>query len=376
MTAIGPCSTLAAVQQSTSIIDKVESFLRRYIFFTDDRLYLLVAVWTLATYFHRDFEYFGYLAISSPEPECGKSVLLRILDKFVFKSSGIFASQSEASLFRGGSGKTQLFDEVDTWLHMANLKAILNAGFQRDAAKVVRCDRVQQNKRETFQLAEYDAYAPRALAGIDLQRVLPLPTKTRSFLISMERRKKSERTEKFRGRAAAAEATKLHIEIQTWATQSANSVRLTYEAAPFACLNDFGERTIDISESLMSTLEAAYSGSARLDSERVRLLQAIAIAREESNTSDSAEMVFRALRKIAEHEDPVIGNATELVGMCESHGFVFGDERSVSDALIQHGKSAVSKRLNGGNPLYRYVLTKHEIDDICSRYYPDDVRGL
>ena len=187
----------SAVEINASILDKIESFFRRFVSLPNDRLYLLVSAWTLATYFYKDFEYFGYLAISSPEPECGKSVLLRILDKLVFNSSGVFASQTEASLFRDAC-RTQLFDEIDACLHIAKLKQILNAGFQR-GAKVPRCDKVQQSKKETFELGLYDAYAPRALAGISLERVLPGPTKTRTFMISMERRKKSERTQKFRG---------------------------------------------------------------------------------------------------------------------------------------------------------------------------------
>ena len=72
-----------------TIIDHVAQFVERFVFIRDKALYLLIALWVLATYLHEKFEYTGYLFAHSPEPQSGKSRLLEVLDLLVSKSSGV-----------------------------------------------------------------------------------------------------------------------------------------------------------------------------------------------------------------------------------------------------------------------------------------------
>ena len=104
-----------------------------------------------------------------------------------------------------------------------------------------------------------------------------------------------------------------------------------------------------------------------LEIERSKLLGAIAVSRGEQYDSGATAKAFRALQQLAQDENPVRANATELVAKCA--GFSDCDERAFSEALIKHGKTPVSARINGGIPLKRYVISKQEIDEICATYY-------
>ena len=92
----------------------------------------------------------------------------------------------------------------------------------------------------------------------------------------------------------------------------------------------------------------------------------------EQYDSGATAKAFRALQKLAQDENPVRANATELVAKCA--GFSDCDERAFSEALIKHGKAPVSARINGGIPLKRYVISKQEIDEICATYYTAEPR--
>lgn len=120
-----------ATQAPSTIIEKVEQFVRRFVFFKDDSLYRLVALWIVATHLHSAFEYTGYLFAYSARPQSGKSRLLEVLDLLVLNSSGILISPTEAVLFHTASGGTQLLDEVDSWSERDTLRSVLNAGFRR-----------------------------------------------------------------------------------------------------------------------------------------------------------------------------------------------------------------------------------------------------
>jgi putative DNA primase/helicase len=176
-----------------NIIDAVIAFVHRFVFLKDEALYLLVAVWIVATYFHQDFDFSGYLFAYSPEPQSGKTTLLDVLNLLVANSSGIQISPTPAILFRTANGKTQLLDEIDTWMNHEELRSVLNAGFQK-GAKVSRMDK---DPKSGFKTQEFPVYGPKALAGIGFNQ-LTRATRDRTFALAMVRQKKGEKRERFR----------------------------------------------------------------------------------------------------------------------------------------------------------------------------------
>src|SRR5271166_3381719 len=76
-----------AVGADETIIDRVASFIERFVFLQRKSLYHLIATWCVGTHVHPGFEYYPYLLACSPQPESGKSRLLEVLDLLVFESS-------------------------------------------------------------------------------------------------------------------------------------------------------------------------------------------------------------------------------------------------------------------------------------------------
>ena len=128
-------------QDNQIIVDRVATFVERFVFLESKPMYQLVALWIIATHLHQTFQYMGYLFIHSPEKQCGKTRLLEILHLLVLNLTGIDSSPTAAVVSRTAWGNTQLLDEGDGWPDLPGLRNILNAGFQRNG-QTFRC---QQN---------------------------------------------------------------------------------------------------------------------------------------------------------------------------------------------------------------------------------------
>src|SRR4029077_18387961 len=111
-------------------------------------------------------------------PQSGKTTLLDVLDLLVANSSGVQISPTPAILFRTANGKTQLLDEIDTWMNHEELRSILNAGFQKGA----KVSRMEKDAKLSLKAHEYLVYGPKALAGIGFSR-LTRATRDRTFAI-------------------------------------------------------------------------------------------------------------------------------------------------------------------------------------------------
>src|SRR6266536_2125407 len=131
----------AALQETEgkkTVIERVLEFVQRFVFLSSEPMYLLVALWIIATHLHQSFRNTGYLFIQSPEKQCGKTRLLEILHLLVHNSTGIDSSPTAAVVSRTAWGNTQLLDEGDGWPELSGLRNILNAGFQRNG-QTSRC---------------------------------------------------------------------------------------------------------------------------------------------------------------------------------------------------------------------------------------------
>ncbi len=259
-----------------TVVDRVAQFVERFVYLPDRNVYQLIATWIIGTYLIPSFEYFGYLFIHSPEPACGKSRLLEVLHELVNKSSGILISPTESALFRTASGMTQLLDEVDGWTNKENLRSVLNAGFH-EGGSVPRSE--QDAATGGYKVVGCPVYGPKALAGIGL-RILDATTRDRTFIIPMVRQEKSERRERFT-RTQRQEARAVKALIDQWVKDHRKEVAETYQRAEFPELDDFRDRTIDVSQALVSVLEVAFTGHPKLNDARLRLLDAITSTRKD-----------------------------------------------------------------------------------------------
>jgi hypothetical protein len=351
---------------SLTIVDRVAQFVERFVFLRDRFMYKLVAVWVIATHLHQLFEYTGYLFIHSPEKECGKTRLLEILDLLVLNSTGIDSSPTAAVVARTAWGNTQLLDEGDGWPDLSGLRNVLNAGFQRKS-RTYRCqqDNLGSQKPQLLRL-----YCPRAIAGIG-KDILSGTTRDRTFTIEMARQTPEERREELRGRTHEPEAAKLKADIETWAKDHQEKVVVFYDsllARPLPYLEDFRDRTRDVSEPLGTILELAYADrpAEELSCARRELCSAIAHAREEANQYSEDHRLLIAIEGIMEGEE-LIEQPSVLAQRLNGTAVNVAHEFAIGEMLRRYGFSQKSVRKDG-QPRKCYVIERSRLRDILERY--------
>jgi hypothetical protein len=111
-----------------------------------------LALWVLHTYAFELRDVTAYLGIESPEKRCGKTTLLGVLNELVNRPIAA-ANISSPAFFRviEEARPTLLIDEADTFLAGNDeLRGILNSGYTRNTAYVVRSDsRISSNGGQT-----------------------------------------------------------------------------------------------------------------------------------------------------------------------------------------------------------------------------------
>ena len=162
---------------------------RRYLVLPDGAAEVL-SLWTIHAHAFEAFQHTPRLDIRSPEKQCGKTIILDVLESLTPRSVRT-ENVTTAVLFRlvDAYKPTLLIDEVDSFLkNNEELRGALNAGHRR-GGRVLRCD---GDKNE---LRGFKTFAPVAMAGIGR---LPGTLIDRSIPITMKRRRATEEIEFFR----------------------------------------------------------------------------------------------------------------------------------------------------------------------------------
>ncbi len=187
------------------VLDAIEAFLRRYVAFERPEQATALALWVAHSHVIAAFDASPYLAITSAERQCGKTLLLDLLELLVARAWRAVLP-SDAVVYRkiDQERPTLLLDEADAIFGRAadryeGLRALLNAGNRR-GTKVPRCAGFGA------ELVEFEVFCPKAIAGIG---ALPATVADRSIPIRLRRRNRlTEPVERFRRRevepAAAA----------------------------------------------------------------------------------------------------------------------------------------------------------------------------
>ena len=243
---------MAASSSPRRLVRDLAGFIRRYVVMSDDKL-LIVALWVIHTHCARQIAQTPYLAVTSPEKQCGKSRLLETLE-LLAADAWLTILPSEAVVYRQVDARmpTLMLDEADTIFNPRSadryegLRALLNNG-HRQGAKVPRC------VGSTNKVVEFSTFCPKVLAGIG---TLPDTVADRSIPIRLERRTRGEPVERFRRRDAEPEATALTERIQAWAARSAAGAL----EAPPAMPEELSDRMQEGCECLVAIADALGCG--------------------------------------------------------------------------------------------------------------------
>ena len=221
--ALGPApesaSTKPALVQDTQpwpepvdgarVIDAVLDIVRRYVVMP--RLAAAAALWILHTYLMDAWQNSPILAAVSPTRRCGKTVLLTVSGKLVYRPLSV-ANVTTATLFRliEKEHPTLLLDEADCWLDddKSDLRGAVNCGHTKSSAVFPRCE------GDNHEVKLFSVWAAKLLAMIGK----PPPTiRDRSIVITMQRMTKTERLKPLRTRTLDLETQPIRQQLKRWA---------------------------------------------------------------------------------------------------------------------------------------------------------------
>lgn len=270
------------VKGKSRLVYDLMSLLRRYVVMSRPKL-LIVALWIIHTHCMEAAEQTPYLAVTSPERQCGKSRLLDILELLTAKA-WLTVLPSEAVVYRYISNKrpTMLLDEVDAIFNPRSadkyegLRALLNSGHRR-GAKVPRCVGAS-NK-----IVEFSTFCAKAIAGIG---TLPDTVADRAIPIRLERRTRQEPVQKFLRHEVGPTATAVRDRVAKWAEANAENLRGMHPAMP----EELSDRMQEGCEALVAIAEALRIGTEA----RLALVEVLTAER----ADDQESLRLRLLRDI------------------------------------------------------------------------------
>lgn len=178
----------------SATLEMIANVLRDHVKFKSDTDADAVALWIVGTYLMDHWEIFPFIFVTSPEPQCGKSTVMKLLSVFC-KSAQMASKVTSAALYRliERDQPTLIFDEADRFLRNNNdLNGVLNAGHARFDAKVI----INQKQSDgNWEPKEFPVWCAKAIAGIGAQEDTLV---NRSITIPLRRKLVSEKVKPVR----------------------------------------------------------------------------------------------------------------------------------------------------------------------------------
>lgn len=173
-----------------ALLENLASAIRAHVI-ADPATIHAAALWAAFTWFVDVVSVAPIANITAPEKRCGKTVLLGVLARLACRPLAV-SNIAPAALFRALElwTPTLLIDEVDAFLDAHDeARGILNAGFTRDTAFVIRC--VGDDHMPT----RFNVWGAKALCGIGK---IADTLADRSIPLRLRRKMPGERTVKMR----------------------------------------------------------------------------------------------------------------------------------------------------------------------------------
>jgi hypothetical protein len=178
-----------------NVLNEILAVIHRHVII-DPMQAVAVTLWIAMTWFMPCINVAPLLIITAPERACGKSQLLSIALRLVFR--GLSAANTSAPfLFRALAAwaPTILIDEADTFIREnAEIKGMINAGHTRESAYVGRA----VAKDGDFEPQMFSVWGAKVLAGIALEKHLSDATMSRGIIAGMRRKMPTETIERLR----------------------------------------------------------------------------------------------------------------------------------------------------------------------------------
>ncbi|MHB8482072.1 MAG: hypothetical protein ACYDBV_04945 [Nitrospiria bacterium] len=290
--------------------------IEKFILLPDKTLAYVITFWVLGTYVFREFNYFGYLALRSATPRCGKSRLLKLISALSKGRPPVIASPTPASLFRT-KREVSIFDEVDKLRNAdketyGKVLEILNFGFEKGGI-VERVDRGKHG----WQVMPFSVYGPKALAGIES---LADTLSDRAFQIRMERTQ--HRLARLNPRKLEPVFDRIRQDCEAFGIDRLEEIQEIYNNLPdeLIHLSNFDDRFQDISEPLIVLASIVDAGLPEKESQFLPgLIQGLTVAagRREPSGREKELMVFiEVVESRFNGADSIFFSTADLLAAC------------------------------------------------------------
>jgi len=267
-----------------ALLDELTGAMRRHVVLPEHAAHAM-ALWVMHSHALEPAQITPRLAILSPEKRCGKTTVLKVLERLVRRPLST-TNVTAAALFRTIEKfqPTLLVDEADTFLReREELRGILNTGHDRDGALVVRC------VGDDVEPRQFATWAAVALAAIgEIHDTLA----DRSVVVRMKRRTSDESVAPLR-RKHMGELAGLPRKCARWAAD--NKARLA--GVEVGALPELNDRAADNWEPLLAIADLA-GGDWPARARRAAL--ALSIAPDEDDRSSRAQALLGDVRGIFE----------------------------------------------------------------------------
>jgi hypothetical protein len=338
----------AARVKGRDLLTRCAGYLRSYVHVRDERLYTLLAVWSIGTYVYPLFSHYGYLFFHSTFPRSGKTRVEEILSHLCFEATVPLNAPTVATIREtAAEGHTVILDTLERWrgkspeAHCAAME-LLDAGFRNGGtvAKMVSAGDGKW-KKETFPV-----YAPYVLAAIDKESLTDTAL-DRSFAIEMHRKSISIKKQKYSFDRCEQECGGLRDDLYRWALENAAVLAAAYEGAELEAAVDaleLNDRAADIWKPQLAV--ARVIGGPEVWKALTSL--AIEMARDsEAAERERVRSIVRSLRKLVNGNGTAVGITSDFVLQLLADGLEV-QERDLHDMLTQWGFSQASVRLEQG----------------------------
>jgi len=153
------------------VFDRLYGLLGEYIYFSDKREYILLALWIIGTYMRQIFIWYPYVVLFGLR-NVGKSTTLSFLSKTCFQGPGeVSADSTEAVMFRKASGlKGIMFVEHYEEIFENPVKDQIYRQYLENAW--YRDSTVERINKETMDLDSFNASVPIAIGTREVNDVL------------------------------------------------------------------------------------------------------------------------------------------------------------------------------------------------------------
>lgn len=188
-------TTTVETNKTEKLFNDIYDVIDRCVFCTAEQKTALT-LWVVHTYFTDKLEFSPLLVLNSARPECGKTTVLRVLNRIckdAYLFSHITVSSMKRFLNQCNGESTFLFDEADTFLFNRYssefFTGLLNSGHLREGAVSAM---TEQNRKGAFSPAIFNVWGPKVIAGIRVTKNFDASTVSRSLLLNLVPKKRNE----------------------------------------------------------------------------------------------------------------------------------------------------------------------------------------